>query len=44
MLIPKEKIQTVLNILNSEQIQAEEARIQKLLDNLWADLLEDLGD
>ena len=42
MLIPNDKKDAVLHILNAEKIQAEETEIQKILDNPWADILGDL--
>lgn len=42
MLIPKDKQDAVMRVLNAEKIQAEEAEMQKLLDNPWADILGDL--
>ena len=44
MLIPSDKKDAVLNILNAEKIHAEEAEIQKILDNPWAEVLGDLKD
>ncbi len=44
MLIPKDKKDAVLRILNAEKIQAEEDEVQKLIENTWAEVLGDLKD
>ena len=44
MLIPNDKKDAVLRILNAEKIQAEEDEVQKLIENTWAEVLGDLKD
>jgi transcriptional regulator with XRE-family HTH domain len=44
MLIPNDKKDAVLHILNAEKIQAEEDEVQKLIENTWAEVLGDLKD
>lgn len=44
MLIPQEKKQQVMQILNSEKIQAEELEAQKLQENPWLGIMDDLDD